>query len=109
MEVVLHSVLKIKQLKFHFVEVITSLKFGARKDCSYRESIRSQGAGTQTGSTRDLGEGTGRYGFPDQFGLGATSKYSQDCDSGGGGGGGWYGGRSGGYGYNSFKSMKLFN
>lgn len=56
-------------------------------------SIKSQGAGTQNGSTRSLGEGDDKHGDPGQFGLGATGKYSLRCDS----GGGWYGGGSGGY------------
>ena len=65
-------------------------------NCSYVESIQNQGAGTQTGSTSGLGEGM--HGDPGKFGLGATGKYKQGCDSGGGGGGGWYGGGSGGFG-----------
>ena len=67
-------------------------------NCYYRQSLQSQGAGTQTGSTRGLGEADDRHGDPGTFGSGATGKYRQGCDSGGGGGGGWYGGGSGGYG-----------
>ena len=66
---------------------------------SYRKSLQSQGAGTQAGSTRGLGESDEfRHGDKGEFGKGATGKYNQGCDSGGGGGGGWYGGGSGGYG-----------
>ena len=70
----------------------------------YMSSIKSQGAGTQNGSTRSLGEGDDRHGDPGQFGLGATGKYCLQRDSGGGGGGGWYGGGSGGYGADNWGS-----
>ena len=68
-------------------------------NCTYKESLQNQGAGTQTGSTRGLGEGAGRHGDPGSFDFGgAACKYRQGCHSGGGGGGGWYGGGSGGFG-----------
>ena len=67
-------------------------------NCFYLNSLQSQGAGTQTGSTRGLGEDDDRHGDPGVFGSGATGKYRHGCDSGGGGGGGWFGGGSGGYG-----------
>ncbi len=73
-------------------------------NCTYESSLKSQGAGTQTGSTRGLGCGDDRHGNSGQFGLGATNNYSKGCDSGGGGGGGWYGGGSGGYGYGAYCS-----
>ena len=65
-------------------------------NCYCNNSIRNQGAGTQTGSTSGLG--CGSYGDPGRFGHGADGKYKSGRDSGGGGGGGWYGGGSGGYG-----------
>ena len=68
-------------------------------NCTYKESLQNQGAGTQTGSTRGLGEVAGRHGDPGSFDFfGAACKYRQGCHSGGGGGGGWYGGGSGGFG-----------
>ena len=73
-------------------------------NCSYKNDLQGQGAGTQAGSSRGLGEGDGRHGDPGTFGSGATGKYSQSRDSGGGGGGGCYGGGSGGYGYSRFCS-----
>ncbi|KAK8872139.1 hypothetical protein M9Y10_007900 [Tritrichomonas musculus] len=69
-------------------------------NCYHQGALQSQGAGTQTGSTRGLGCRDGRHGDPGRFGSGATGKYRQGTDSGGGGGGGWYGGGGGGYGYN---------
>lgn len=65
-------------------------------NCFYFNSLQSQGADTQTDSTRGLGEGDDRHGDPGVFGSGATGKYSHGRDS--GGGGGWFGGGSGGYG-----------
>ncbi|KAK8884623.1 hypothetical protein M9Y10_043739 [Tritrichomonas musculus] len=71
-------------------------------NCSNENSLRDQGAGTQTGSTEGLGNG--QNGDKGLFGKGATGKYKQGVDSGGGGGGGWYGGGSGGYGANTLAS-----
>lgn len=71
---------------------------GATGGNSYCVSkLRSQGAGTQTGSTPGP-EGSGPEGVAGEFGQGATGLYHAGRDSGGGGGGGWYGGGSGGYG-----------
>ena len=67
-------------------------------NCYYKQSLQNQGAGTQTGSTRGLGDGNDRHGDPGVFGSGATGKYRKECCSGGGGGGGWFGGGSGGFG-----------
>ena len=67
-------------------------------NCYHRGALQSQGAGTQTGSTRGLGHSDGEHGDPGRFGSGATGKYCQGRDSGGGGGGGWYGGGGGGRG-----------
>lgn len=50
----------------------------------YTGNLQSQGAGNQAGSTRGLDEGSDRNGDPGQFGLEATGKYRQGCDSGGG-------------------------
>lgn len=59
-------------------------------------SLRSNGAGTQSGSTlKDRGSDQRKV-DQGQFGLGGTSKSLRGCDSCGGSGGGWYGGRSGG-------------
>ena len=65
-------------------------------NCYYLGSLKSQGAGTQSGSTEGFGGGTN--GDRGSFGLGAPSKYNSGCHSGGGGGGGWYGGGGGGHG-----------
>lgn len=64
--------------------------------CCYCGSLKSQGSGTQTGSSCGLGNGSN--GDPGTFGLGATGRYIKGHCSGGGGGGGWYGGGSGGHG-----------
>ena len=48
-------------------------------NCSYRQSLQSQGAGTQTGSTP--GTSICSSGDPGRFVYGATGKYSQGCDS----------------------------
>lgn len=61
-------------------------------NCSHRESLCNQGAGTQTGSSKGIGGCSSRHGDPGVFGLGATGKYQKGTYSGGGGGG------SGGYG-----------
>lgn len=68
-------------------------------NCLFEGSLRDQGAGTQTGSSR--GRGIGSDGEAGSFGQGATGLYRKGSNSGGGGGGGWYGGGSGGYGSNA--------